>query len=249
MTINVDGLGAHSVIRSDGSVNGTQGAQGRDLQPYAQVVWDGDTSPSTFHLQVGIAGTAVKANTGTSNGDLAFLGSGGRFEGGRMNSNAVNGFAFSNDNNHLLAQRFGGASGSIDFGSRYANLNGTTFSGLASGISPVNPANFVTLEYFEAHRGGGGVSTHDLYVGWSVDDVPDAVEFTANSDTHSLTIPTATGSLYMLIWRSDTDGGNPIIRSYITKQSEPAEHLRHCHTLHVERCRRASNRYGGSAKC
>ena len=93
MTINVDGLGAHSVIRSDGSVNGTQGAQGRDLQPYAQVVWDGDTSPSTFHLQVGIAGTAVKANTGTSNGDLAFLGSGGRFEGGRMNANAVNGFA------------------------------------------------------------------------------------------------------------------------------------------------------------
>ena len=159
VTINVDGLGAHSVIRSDGSVNGTQGAQGRDLQPYAQVVWDGDTSPSTFHLQVGIAGTAVKANTGTTNGDLAFLGTGGRFAGSLMNSNAINGFSFSNDNNHLLAQRFGGGSSNIDFGSRYANLNGTTFTGLASGISPVDSANFVTLEYFEAHRGGGGVST------------------------------------------------------------------------------------------
>ena len=87
---------------------------------------------------------------------------------------------------------------------------GTTFTGLASGISPVDPANFVTLEYFEAHRGGGGVSTHDLWVGWSTDDSPQESEFTDNSDTHSLVIPNATGGQYFMIWRSDTDGGDPV---------------------------------------
>ena len=108
-----------------------------------------------------------------------------------------------------MASSFGGANSSIDLGSRYANLLGTTFTGLASGISPVDPANFVTLEYFEAHRGGGGVSTHDLYVGWSADNSPDDGEFTANSDTHSLVIPTETGGQYLLVWRSDADGGDP----------------------------------------
>ena len=151
VTINVDGLGAHSVIRSDGSVNGTQGAQGRDLQPYAQVVWDGDTSPSTFHLQVGIAGTAVKANTGTTNGDLAFLGSGGRFAGARMNANGINGFSFSANNNTMFAQRFGGTDTQISLGTRYANLFGATFTGAAQGIAPVNGADFVTLDYFNMH--------------------------------------------------------------------------------------------------
>ena len=211
VTINVDGLGAHSVIRSDGSVNGTQGAQGRDLQPYAQVVWDGDTSPSTFHLQVGIAGTAVKANTGTSNGDLAFLGSGGRFEGGRMNANAVNGFSFSANNNHLLAQRFGGASGSIDFGSRYANLLGTVFTGAAQGIAPVNGADFVTLDYFNMHSGTGPVTMHDLIVGWSDDTTitDDELAAGATSDTNSITIPDGTGSQFLFVWRSDADGGDP----------------------------------------
>ena len=122
--------------------------KGRDLQPYAQVVWDGDTSPQTFHLQVGIAGTAVKANTGTSNGDLAFLGSGGRFAGGRMNANGINGFSFSTDNNTMFAQRFGGTDTQISLGSRYANLFGATFTGAAQGIAPVNGADFVTLDYF-----------------------------------------------------------------------------------------------------
>ena len=97
----------------------------------------------------------------------------------------------------------------LAWGSRYANLLGTEFSGLASGISPVDPANFVTLEYFEAHRGGGGVSTHDLWFGWSADAQPADSEFTVNSDTHTLVIPTATGGLYPLLWRSDADGGDP----------------------------------------
>ena len=166
-----------------------------------------------------------------------------------MNGNAINGFSFTANNNHLLASNYSGSNSSIDFGSRYANLNGTTFSGLVSGISPVDPANYVTLEYFEAHRGGGGVSTHDLYVGWSVDDVPDAVEFTANSDTHSLTIPTATGSQYILIWRSDTDGGDPDSVVISPNNQNQRNIFGTAITLHVERCRRASNRYGGSAKC
>ena len=53
--------------------------------------------------------------------------------------------------------------------------------------------------------------THSLYVGWSVDTAVDAAEVLAGaeSDTSSVTIPTDTGSLYLFVWRSDTDGGDP----------------------------------------
>ena len=60
---------------------------------------------------------------------------------------------------------------------------------------------------------GGIIPTpnHALYVGWSDDNIPapDGSEFTADSDTHTITVPTATGSLYLIIWRSDADGGDP----------------------------------------
>ena len=54
-------------------------------------------------------------------------------------------------------------------------------------------------------------TTHALYVGWSVDTTVDAAEVLAGaeSDTSSVTIPTDTGSLYLFVWRSDTDGGDP----------------------------------------
>ena len=54
-------------------------------------------------------------------------------------------------------------------------------------------------------------TTHSLYVGWSVDTAVDAAEVLAGaeSDTSSVTIPTDTGSLYLFVWRSDTDGGDP----------------------------------------
>ena len=53
--------------------------------------------------------------------------------------------------------------------------------------------------------------THDLYVGWSADTAVTESEVLAGqeSDTASVVIPTATGSQYLWVWRSDTDGGDP----------------------------------------
>ena len=109
VSINVDGIGAVDVLRSDG-VNATANAKAIDLFPVAQVVWEGDVNPSRFYLQAGIVGTAAHFNHGTGSGDLAF--SGFRVDGlstGRMNATGINGFSFSADNNTLFGQRFGGA--------------------------------------------------------------------------------------------------------------------------------------------
>ena len=53
--------------------------------------------------------------------------------------------------------------------------------------------------------------THDLYVGWSPDTTVTESEVLAgqDSDTASAVIPTATGSQFLWVWRSDTDGGDP----------------------------------------
>ena len=210
LTINVDGIGAFVVLKSNG-VNGTRGARAIDLFPVSQVVWEGDTSPNSFYLQAGIIGTAAHFNHGTGNGEIAVLGSNGRFAGGRMPSNAINGFSFSNDNNTLLAANFGGGQSSIGFGSRYANLLGATFTGAARGIAPVNGADFVTLDYFNDNSGGGPVTMHDLIVGWSANTIILDSELTAgnSSDTDSVVIPNESGGLYLLVWRADADGGDP----------------------------------------
>ena len=61
---------------------------------------------------------------------------------------------------------------------------------------------------------GGGpppATNHPLYVGWSPDAVVTETEVLAGAetDTDSLRIPTATGGLYLWVWRSDVDGGDP----------------------------------------
>ena len=100
----------------------------------------------------------------------------------------------------------------LSFGSRYANLLGTTFTGAAQGIAPVNGADFVTLDYFNMHSGTGPVTSHDLIVGWSADTTITETEVLAGatSDTNTITIPNAgTGGQYLFIWRADADGGDP----------------------------------------
>ena len=96
----------------------------------------------------------------------------------------------------------------VDLDSRFALLAGATFTGHARGVAPVAGADFVTLDYFNDNS-GVPVTSHALYVGWSDDTTPNDAEFTANSDTHTVTIPTSTGNRYLIVWRSDLDGGNP----------------------------------------
>ena len=60
--------------------------------------------------------------------------------------------------------------------------------------------------------GGGGITTaHDLYAGWSADSNVTATEVLAgaSSDTDTVTLPNATGSQYLFVWRADDDGGDP----------------------------------------
>ena len=54
-------------------------------------------------------------------------------------------------------------------------------------------------------------SAHPLRMGWSADAMISDTEIAAGatSTTSSVTIPTATGSQFPWIWRSDQDGGDP----------------------------------------
>ena len=83
----------------------------------------------------------------------------------------------------------------------------TKINAVGAGIVATESGGVLTLTV----AGGGmpATPTHSLYVGWSTDDTPEDAEFTANSDTHTIDIPTAVGNQYLLIWRSDTDGGDP----------------------------------------
>ena len=77
----------------------------------------------------------------------------------------------------------------------------------AQGLSVDVTGNVATIN--GTGSGGGSPPTHALYVGWSGGVTPVAADFTANSDTHTVIIPDATGSQYLVIWRSDLDGGDP----------------------------------------
>ena len=133
-TINVDGLGAFAVQKSDGN-NGTEPATANDLRPNAQVVFYATTSPQRFHLQVGIAGTGAQASVGTSNGDLAELGSNGRFAVARMPANVLTNITISANDRTLFGVRADGSNVQIGLGSRYALLAGSTFTGEVHGIT------------------------------------------------------------------------------------------------------------------
>ena len=95
-----------------------------------------------------------------------------------------------------------------DNGSQEAQAGGLILN-FAQGLSVEVVGSVVTIS--GTGSGGGTPPTHALYVGWSADTIPaaDGSEFTANSDTHTVIIPDATGNQYIIIWRSDVDGGNP----------------------------------------
>ena len=93
-----------------------------------------------------------------------------------------------------------------------ALLAGATFTGTTGGIDPVNDTDFVTKSYADTHyTGGGTVTTHELWAGWSADTTVTATEVLAgaSSDTDTVTLPNATGSQYLWVWRADDDGGDP----------------------------------------
>ena len=56
---------------------------------------------------------------------------------------------------------------------------------------------------------GGGGQAIAIRAGWSADQVASASELTASSTDTVLTIPDASGDLYLVAWRSDAAGGDP----------------------------------------
>ena len=94
-----------------------------------------------------------------------------------------------------------------------AGIAGATFTGATGGIAPVGSSDFVTKEYADTNYGGvSSPTTHNLYAGWSADTSIEDSEILAGgvSDTNTAVLPTATGSFYMFIWRSNADGGDPV---------------------------------------
>ena len=95
----------------------------------------------------------------------------------------------------------------------YAALTGATFTGMTEGLDPTSDQGFVTKAYADANY---AVFTptpmHDLICGWSPDAAISDAEITAGamSMTNTVTIPDATGTLYLFIWRADVDGGDPL---------------------------------------
>lgn len=56
---------------------------------------------------------------------------------------------------------------------------------------------------------GGGDGAITIAAGWSNDTIPQAAELTVTGTGSQLTIPDGTGSLYLVLWRSDAAGGDP----------------------------------------
>ena len=84
----------------------------------------------------------------------------------------------------------------------------TAFNFVGAGVVVTNVGGVATITI----AGGATPTTmHNLYVGWSSDTAVDATEVLSGafSDTNSATIPTDTGTLYLWVWRSDSDGGDP----------------------------------------
>ena len=59
--------------------------------------------------------------------------------------------------------------------------------------------------------GGPPAPAHDLICGCSADAAISDAELSAGamSMADTVTIPTATGTLYLFVWRADVDGGDP----------------------------------------
>ena len=81
----------------------------------------------------------------------------------------------------------------------------STVNVVGAGATAVLDAGVLTVNI----PGGTHGPDHALWFGWSADQNPIDSEFLVSSDTHTVIVPTATGFLYAIIWRSDADGGDP----------------------------------------
>ena len=103
-----------------------------------------------------------------------------------------------------------GSSGSFNWQDEGSDLAGVaTVNIVGDGATGVVTGTVLTITI----PGGGGTPAqmHDLICGWSADAAISDAELSAGamSTTNTVTIPLATGTMYLFIWRADADGGDP----------------------------------------
>ena len=104
-----------------------------------------------------------------------------------------------------------GSSGAFNWQDEGSDLAGVaTVNVVGDGATGVLTGTVLTITI----PGGGGTPAqmHDLICGWSADAAISDAELSAGamSTTNTVTIPTATGTMYLFIWRADADGGDPM---------------------------------------
>ena len=118
-----------------------------------------------------------------------------------------------------------------------AALTGATFTGAARGIAPKAGADFVTLTYFNANKGGGVVPTpvviDDLYFGLSDDAIPEPDELNIEGMNNAGEIPAYVGSKHQLIARlaSEADITSAIYSSDPTSQNQFFGFVKYANTV------------------
>ena len=118
-----------------------------------------------------------------------------------------------------------------------AALTGATFTGAARGIAPRAGADFVTLTYFNANKGGGVAPTpvviDDLYFGLSDDAIPEPDELNIQGMNNAGEIPAYVGSKHQLIARlaSEADITSAIYSSDPTNQNQFFGFVKYANTV------------------
>ena len=156
-------------------------------------------SAATSRTNLGL-GTAATDDTGTADGDIPLLGTGGTLADARIPA---------------------GIARDAEVAAAYAALAGATFTGVAAGIDPTADQHFATKAYVDS-RTGTPSQDHTNYGGVSTDAVFTEAEFTTTSQTHSIMVPTYMGERYIAIAVPDaegditniTQGGIPIFGSW-----------------------------------
>ena len=118
-----------------------------------------------------------------------------------------------------------------------AALTGATFTGAARGIAPRAGADFVTLTYFNANKGGGVAPVptviDDLYFGLSDDAIPEPDELNIQGMNNAGEIPAYVGSKHQLIARlaSEADITSAIYSSDPTNQNQFFGFVKYANTV------------------
>ena len=118
-----------------------------------------------------------------------------------------------------------------------ASVSGATFTGAARGIAPRAGADFVTLTYFNANKGGGVAPTpvviDDLYFGLSDDAIPEPDELNIEGMNNAGEIPAYVGSKHQLIARlaSEADITSAIYSSDPTNQNQFFGFVKYANTV------------------